>query len=274
MTIVVALRTGAALVLAADSKLTTQAPGGKDAAGNLMWLPQTYDHAVKIAQDATGTAVAAFAGNGNIGEQNAADYFSRVSAHLHRPPNEQDVRLTAIVTEMVEARTASATKLGITADQLPATTVLLAAAPTSGVAPRVWRIELENGGHKTDEILQSAGVWFEGSADSMMALMYGILPAFDFGIRAAAGIDATAFDTAKKDNLFVCPIRQINFWTMPLQDAMDFASFAATVQVELERFRPGIPACGGPIDIMVLEMAPTPRVRHFPGKTLHHPIAG
>src|SRR5258708_35968002 len=36
-------------------------------------------HAVKIAQDATGTAVAAFAGNGNIGEQDAADYFSRDS---------------------------------------------------------------------------------------------------------------------------------------------------------------------------------------------------
>src|SRR5258708_12089946 len=105
MTIVVALRTGAALVLAGDSKLPTQAPGGKDAAGNLMWLPQTYDHAVKIAQDATGTAVAAFAGNGNIGEQNAADYFSRVSAHLHSPPNQQHVLLTPIATAMVHAPT-------------------------------------------------------------------------------------------------------------------------------------------------------------------------
>jgi hypothetical protein len=218
--------------------------------------------------------VAAFAGNGNIGEQNAADYFSRVSAHLYRPPNEQDVRLVAIISEMVDARASTASKLGIVADKLPPTTVLLAAAPTSGVAPRVWRVELEGGGSKTDEILQAAGVWFEGSADSMMALMYGILPAFDAGIRSAPGMDAAAFDAAKRDHLFQCPIRQINFWTMPLQDAMDFASFGATVQVELDRFRPGIPACGGPIDIMVLEMAPTPRIRHFPGKTLHHPIVG
>jgi hypothetical protein len=274
MTILVAVRTGAAVVLAADSKLTTQAPGGKNAAGDLIWLLQTYDHAVKIAQDATGTAVAAFAGNGNIGDQNAADYFSRVCAHLNRPAAEQDVRLKEIVEEMVAARAATVSTLGIKAVELSSTTVLLASAPTPGVAPRVWRIDLMDGGHQTAEILTGAGVWFEGSSDAMLGLMYGILPAFDRAIEASPGIDGTAFETAKQDSRFTCPIRQINFWTMPLQDAMDFASFAATVQVEIERFRPGTPACGGPIDIMVLEMAPAPRIRHFPGKTLHHPIVG
>jgi hypothetical protein len=70
------------------------------------WLPQTYDYAKKVTEDATHAAVAAFAGNGNIGEQNAADHFSRVPAHLHVDPEEQDLRVKQIANEMASARVA------------------------------------------------------------------------------------------------------------------------------------------------------------------------
>lgn len=66
-------------------------------------------------------------------------------------------------------------------------------------------------------------------------------------------------------------IDQVNFETMPLQDAIDFAVFLAGVQIEMDRFLPGSPFCGGPIDVMVLRMVPTPEILTFPGKALHHP---
>jgi hypothetical protein len=48
------------------------------------------------------------------------------------------------------------------------------------------------------------------------------------------------------------PIDKLNLWAMPVQDAIDMAVFLATVQVEMDRFLPGTPACGGPIDVMGL----------------------
>jgi hypothetical protein len=273
MTTLVAVRTGSAAILAADSKLTTQALAGKNPDGSPRWLPQTYDYANKIAQDATRTAVAAFAGNGNIGEQNAADYFSRMSAHMHVDVEGQDLRVRQIAAEMTAARAAAATKLSVPVSQLPGTIVLLTAPPNGAVAPRLWRIELQYDVPKIDEVLQNPGVWFEGSVDVVMGLMYGALPAVEHGIRGYAGIDPSIFDAAKAEMLHYCPITQVNFWTMPVQDAMDFAAFCTTVQVEMDRFRPGIASSGGPIDLVVLEMAPTPAIRQFPGKVLHHPVA-
>jgi hypothetical protein len=68
------------------------------------------------------------------------------------------------------------------------------------------------------------------------------------------------------------PINKINFWAMPIQDAIDLAVFLAQVQIQMERFLPGLPTCGGPIDVMVMEMTPEPKIRSFPGKQIHHPM--
>lgn len=67
------------------------------------------------------------------------------------------------------------------------------------------------------------------------------------------------------------PVFKINFLAMPLQDAIDFAVYCAKVQVEMDRILPGTPACGGPIDIMTLEMSPNPTIQSYPGKVIHHP---
>lgn len=67
------------------------------------------------------------------------------------------------------------------------------------------------------------------------------------------------------------PTEKLSLWSMPVQDAIDMAVFLATVQVHMDRFLPGTPACGGPIDAMVLQMAPEPGILTYPGKVLHHP---
>ena len=77
MTILVAVRTGSAAVLAADSKVTAQAYVGTEPDGAPRYQRQTSDHGVKITEDGSSTAIAAFSGSSVIGEQSAVDYFAR-----------------------------------------------------------------------------------------------------------------------------------------------------------------------------------------------------
>jgi hypothetical protein len=142
MTILVAVRTGSAAVLAADSKLSTQAYAGKNPDGTPHYLPQTYDHAVKITGDGSSTAIAAFAGYANIGEQNAVDYFARQDLWLHVEPAEQDTKVRELTSRMHEERRRAAAKFEMPIEQMHSTVILLAAPPSEGIAPRIWRIVL------------------------------------------------------------------------------------------------------------------------------------
>jgi len=67
------------------------------------------------------------------------------------------------------------------------------------------------------------------------------------------------------------PLDKLSLWSIPIQDAIDLAVFLAKVQVEMDRFLPGQPACGGPIDVMILRTVPDRVILSFPGKTLRHP---
>ena len=69
------------------------------------------------------------------------------------------------------------------------------------------------------------------------------------------------------------PIDKLAVSVMPPQDAVDLAVFLATVQIQMERFLPGEPYCGGPIDVMVLQTAPAAKIIWLPGKLLRHPTA-
>lgn len=272
MTVIAAVRTGAAAVLAADSKLTTQGIGGKNEDGTPRYLPQTYDHAVKICADFTETAIAAFAGHGAIGAQTVSDYFSRVEANLDVSPEVQDNRVQELGGGMVAARRDFFQGIGIALEQAPQTTMLLAAPPVGAVAPRVWRVELAGSDMQVQEILQAPGIWFEGNVESTLTLLYGSGGEIMGELQKALEVDSDTFHSALTAQHYLSAVAKINFWTMPVQDAMDFAVFCASVQIEMERFLPGIPMCGGPIDLMTLEMAPRPHIRSFPGKSVHHPV--
>jgi hypothetical protein len=76
MTIAIAIKTGAAVVFAADSKVTTNGPAGYDQDGQINWLSQTYDNAYKVAHDRNRSLMAMVAGHANIGSLLATD-FSR-----------------------------------------------------------------------------------------------------------------------------------------------------------------------------------------------------
>jgi hypothetical protein len=111
----------------------------------------------------------------------------------------------------------------------------------------------------------------EGSYDEVFALMYGYEFSVLTGICKELGIEPDRLTEALTKLNVLRSIDKLNLWSMPIQDAIDMAVFLATVQVEMDRFLPGAPACGGPIDVMVLHMAPEPGILSFPGKTLGHP---
>ena len=62
MTIAIAIRTGSAVVFAADSKLTTSGLLGFDQDGGPIWERQTYDNAVKVVHDRNQILMAMVAG--------------------------------------------------------------------------------------------------------------------------------------------------------------------------------------------------------------------
>ncbi|MBU3176105.1 hypothetical protein KPL47_06950 [Clostridium estertheticum] len=45
---------------------------------------------------------------------------------------------------------------------------------------------------------------------------------------------------------------EINFYLMPLKDAIDFVEFVADVVIKYQRFEDRVATCGGPIDILVI----------------------
>jgi hypothetical protein len=274
MTIIAVVRTASAVVLAADSKLTTIGIGGRDTDGKPILLKQTFDNAIKVATDETHSAIAAFAGHGMIGNEVVTEYFAgQQLGSFRREPAAQDEAIRGLIGEMVEARRAVFEPAGVF-DSAPETTIILA-APGVGQPPRVWQVTLKGSSFEMLEILQHGGVWLAGTCDIAIPLLYG------FGLFGEAMNALWAASGAKPEEMskgigagqLHSPVRRINFAPMPIQDAIDFAAFCAKAQVDMERFLPGIPACGGPIDIMTLETSPEVLIRSFPGKTLRHPYA-
>jgi hypothetical protein len=274
VTIAVAIRTGSAVVFAADSKVTTRGVIGLDANGDPVWVEQTYDNATKVVHDRESAAMAMIAGAANIGQTSATDFISKLTmgSFRHMPTiAEQDAQLQNIVNAMVKEKTDYWSTTQVPPDDWPGPTVTLAACSAERVAPRVWRIGLDGPSADVSEILKSPGIRLEGSYLDAFRLLHG----WDVDVMKSVcqEIGAKYEDAAKAvgTSRVLRPLDKLNLHVMPLQDAIDLAYFLATVQVQMDRFLPGTPACGGPIDVMVLRMAPDPGIHALPGKTLHHP---
>jgi len=270
MTIAVAVRIGSAVVFAADSKITTMGVVGIQEDGTPSWVEQTYDNATKVAHDLSQQLMVMVAGEANVGKVLVTDFISTTAFPDARTPEDQETEVQKLVSAMKDARR-SFWEGKVSSEQWPMTTMLLAVPSPRGDVPRVWRIEFRGEDATTEEILTEPGVRLEGSYAEVYGLLYGYEPRVFTSIIEGLGIEPErlqkAFDTRKA----LSPLHKMPLWSMPLQDAIDMAVFIAEVQVQMDRFLPGTPACGGPIDVLVLQMAPRPGITAFPGKSLHHP---
>lgn len=274
MTIAIAVRTSSAIVFATDSKLTVRSIGGLRPEGTPNWIEQTYDNATKVVHDRTSKLMALATGIVNIGQVSALDFIATYAIDLGASRADEDAAIAALLDGMAREKRAfyAGTSSGISPEEWPGPSLLLAIPSSeSAFTPRLWAADLSGERYRHAEILQQPGIWLEGSYDEVFSLLYGFHPAVSTRISRSLGLDASALRDALTDPGTLRPIDQLNLWTMPLQDAIDLAVFLASVQIEMDRFLPGSPACGGPIDVMVLRMVPAPEILSLPGKTLHHP---
>ena len=271
MTIAIAIRTGSAVVFAADSKITTAAVVGFEEDGTPRWQEQTYDNATKVVRDRSNTLMAMVAGHANIGQMAATDYISARDLGFGGPVEEQDRQLGELVATMVDRKRMYWGTTQVPPERWPGPTVLFAGSGRTDPQPRVWRVDLDGPDAQTSEILPEPGIWLDGSYDEVFGLLYGYEPSVLAGIGQQIGVDVKRFQEAAAALRVLRPIDKLNLWAMPVQDAIDLAVFLATVQVQMDRFLPGTPACGGPIDVMVLQTAPEPSIVPYPGKVVHHP---
>jgi hypothetical protein len=271
MTIAVAIRTGSTVVFAADSKVTVPGVVGIDADGNPRWDDQTYDNATKVVHDRSRTLMAMVAGYATIGQIAATDFIAMKSLQFLDNIDDQDKRVDDLVEEMFARKRAYWQQTQVAPEKWPGPTVLLAAPSVKENLPRVWRADLEGESPKISEILTEPGINLEGAYAEVFSLLYGyhfeVLSGFSKELNITKEMRLEAFKNMK----VLRPIDKLNLWAMPVQDAIDMAVFLARVQVEMDRFLPGNPACGGPIDVMVLQMAPEPGIVTYPGKKPHHP---
>ena len=273
MTIAVAIRTGSAVVFAADSKVTTSGIVGIEEDGSPRWLEQTYDNATKMVHDRNRILMGMVAGHANIGQVAATDFLSTLSMKNTRSAaaEDQDEALRTIVDSMVTLKRSYWETTQVPPEKWPGPTILLAAPSPTSTAPRVWRVNLHGADSDMSEMLTEPGIHLEGSYAEVFTLLYAFNPDMMEEIRQQLGVDEARFRDAVRSRRVLAPIDKLSLWGMPIQDAMDLAVFLASVQVEMDRFLPGTAACGGPIDVMVLQMAPEPGIVAHPGKALHHP---
>jgi hypothetical protein len=272
MTIAVAIRTSSAVIFAADSKVTTQGVVGFDENRAPVWQTQTYDHAVKVVHDRTETLMSMAAGHANIGNIAATDFISSHSLTIGENVQEQDRNVRALVDSMEATRRSYWESTQVEPDRWPGPTLLLAFPAPDRRTPRIWRVALEGAQPNIEEIMQEPGIRLEGAYNEVFSILYGWHPQVLDGFRRFLEISDARMSEAMVNLGVLRPIDKLNLYAMPVQDAMDLAVFLATVQVQMDRFLPGEPLCGGPIDLLVLQMAPDCKIRSYPGKKLHHPL--
>jgi len=283
MTIAVTIRTGSAVVFAADSRVTTKpdlATATPPAEG---W--QAYDHAVKLAQDRSARLMAMVVGHSRIGDVDAVDVISAYNFPKCLTDKEQIAALKDFVLTIYDKNKQfwKSRNPAVTAWHGPL--ILFALSGVSDPRPRVWSTSLEVGYEnmsRADIYPVDERLRLDGSPDHTTTLLQGFskgaLTSIAEKAQAEEGPLLAAAQALHSESSPRLPWWQLSLDHMPAQDAVDLAVFLAEVQISMERFLPDVGSkdsgtsrgCGGAIDVMVLRSDLT-TVVSLPGKTLHHP---
>jgi len=271
MTILVAVKTGTDLVVAADSKVTVDGFRGVGPDGKGIWAPHTFDNGTKIAISSTKSWVAAIAGSASLGPNPVDDLIREISVIGAPSRADQDEDLKTIVDELMEERRKAYEPSGVSSIDWPVTTLLLFSADPEGRGVRSWDVALVGDQPQVAPILEYPGIWLAGSFEFAYSLLYGASP------EALASICRThliPFEARfKYQSNYVTPRSKINTTIagMPMQDAIDFAVAMVNTQITTERYLPGVPKCGGAVDVAIVHGFPKDTVSWFPGKEIRHP---
>lgn len=208
----------------------------------------------------------------DLGNVTATDFIAARGENRATTPQEQETQIATLANEMAVIRADYWRQTQVPTDKWPVTVLMIATGAALGTPPRVWCVTFQGEQPGTIEILTTPRLYLEGAYINAFTLIYGFDPQMIEGLQKKLGIPEADFEDAWQKIDVLRPIDKLSLGSMPIQDAIDLAVFIATTQVQMDRFLPGEPACGGPIDVMVLRTAPYPEILSFPGKELRHPI--
>jgi hypothetical protein len=207
----------------------------------------------------------------NVGTVPAADFIAASDFPQISDSEGQEAALRKLLSRMEEESRSYWTAAKLPEDQWPGPTLILATAAPDGRSARIWSASIKGGKVEISAILPEPGIYLAGSYAEVFALLYGINFLKGTDVARRVGVEEEKFIEAWRESKVLSPIDKLNLLAMPSQDAMELAEFLATSQVQMDRFLPGDAACGGPIDLMLLQLFPAPTIVEFYGKTLHHP---
>lgn len=269
MTIIAAVRTGTDLIVAADSKVTTQGSIGKDIHGNHIWQEQVYDYGTKIAVSIANIWTVAIVGQGAFGDNQVSDIVSNYVTEYPKSRHNQDTDMYKLIDVLKTIRITEYQKFKMPKETWPYTRLLLFSSDPEGRGVRAWVVDFFKDEVQINEILQYPGVYLAGSCEHSFTLLYNYNYTAINEVAATLEIPRSDLESALKEKYFP-PVARINYSVMPIQDAIDFTAFLVKVQINMERFNPGTPKCGGAIDIAVVKGLPKHEILWFPGKELKH----
>ena len=263
MTIAVVVKTGSAIVFAADSRCTAEnhfPSSGADGKVDAEAVP--YDNMTKVGCDDSQRLMVVTTGSPNVGPFTVADFVAMQRFPECRTSGEEEEAIADLFERMAKTNNVDPR---VRSDQR--TRVVFAAISCETRTPRIWEATVTKDSYVLGSTVPDAGFYLFGESRHAAALLHGYDAEFLRRIGAVTNGKLLAAANAAR-----LPMARIVFSSMQPQDAIDLAVFLATVQIEMERFQGGGP-CGGEVDVMLLRSPPHKPILFLPGKGLRHPYS-
>jgi hypothetical protein len=273
VTIAITIRTSAAVVFAADSKVSTSGLGGYKDDGTPVWLDQSYDNAYKVTHDKERELMAMIVGHANAGQIGAIDFIASYSFPRRNSTADQDAEIGVLADAITTEISAYWNTTKVDPSEWRTPKLIVATVAPDRRSARLWKGSFNPPKYEFSPFLPYPALDTDGSYTEVDSLLFGVNWDFWADVRKQWGKTNDDGREALKNLKVLMPINRFNFYSMPTQDAIDLAVFLAEVQIKMDRFMPGTAVCGGPIDVMVLHLAPEPSIVAYYGKTIHHPGA-
>jgi hypothetical protein len=252
MSIVLCIKVGEGLVLAADSVTSIQvaSPEGDIAVVN------TYEYARKLSHIGNLPIGALTWGNGLIGNRNIESLLSEFESEILKIHGDESYELKDIVQDIFDflKKKYDAAYKEKRTEERPVIGMLIAGFSKGKFFPEEFRFLFPKS--STPERIRPDknnnpvyGASWHGQIDAIQRLYKG----YDLGLRQILiekGINEKVVNELPKD--LVKLEWPIIYDGMPLQDAIDLAEYLIKVVVGRFRFLPGPPTCGGDVDIAVI----------------------
>lgn len=243
MTIAVSLNVNAGLVLASDSASTLVG----QAAGGQVGVFQIYSHAYKLFQISNLPIGLLTWGIGAFGETSVEEL---VHTFIPGEKSRSPLSVEKITKEFGEYIKVLYDKFFKAWPNKPGLGFVICGFSDGSARPEEYSLLFPQVGMKRIRKPEESGLVWNGEIEAITRLEKGFSP--NLG-RVFAEIGLSDDQKKKFQDLQMQYLEARLFDpTMPLQDAVDLARFLVETTIEFEKFKPGAPTCGGPIDVAII----------------------